>query len=159
MLRVFVITNVLPWVNWGWNILVVLFHVKQLVELSLVTLQAEGGYDGGSTSNFWGRLRLHTWGMWVSNCDDFFHVKGILCLCLGVSFSTIVQIPVIVWVLNMGVLLLTHFMRYSLQMITKNFEDYPEHRLKFFSLLRAIASHCFRALFSLSSQVSMSGWH
>ena len=29
-----------------------LFHVKQLVELSLVTLQAEGGYDGGSTSNF-----------------------------------------------------------------------------------------------------------
>jgi hypothetical protein len=40
------------------------------------------------------------------------------------------------------------------QMITKNFEDYPEHRLKFFSLLRAIASHCFRALFTLSSQVS-----
>jgi exportin-1 len=37
-------------------------------------------------------------------------------------------------------------------MITKNFEDYPEHRLKFFFLLRAIASHCFRALFSLSSQ-------
>ncbi|EFJ16798.1 hypothetical protein SELMODRAFT_233936 [Selaginella moellendorffii] len=40
----------------------------------------------------------------------------------------------------------------TLEMITKNFEDYPEHRLKFFSLLRAIASHCFRALFSLSSQ-------
>lgn len=39
------------------------------------------------------------------------------------------------------------------QMITKNFEDYPEHRLKFFSLLRAIASHCFRALFKLSGQV------
>jgi exportin-1 len=40
----------------------------------------------------------------------------------------------------------------TLDMITKNFEDYPEHRLKFFSLLRAIASHCFRALFTLSSQ-------
>ncbi|KAJ7563170.1 hypothetical protein O6H91_03G099000 [Diphasiastrum complanatum] len=40
----------------------------------------------------------------------------------------------------------------TLEMITKNFEDYPEHRLKFFSLLRAIASHCFRALFSLSPQ-------
>ncbi|CAK9231678.1 unnamed protein product [Sphagnum troendelagicum] len=40
----------------------------------------------------------------------------------------------------------------TLEMITKNFEDYPEHRLKFFFLLRAIASHCFRALFSLSSQ-------
>lgn len=38
-------------------------------------------------------------------------------------------------------------------MITKNFEDYPEHRLKFFSLLRAIATHCFPALFHLSSQV------
>lgn len=40
-----------------------------------------------------------------------------------------------------------------LQMITKNFEDYPEHRLKFFSLLRAIATYCFPALIRLSSQV------
>ncbi|GAQ89407.1 exportin 1 [Klebsormidium nitens] len=40
----------------------------------------------------------------------------------------------------------------TLDMITKNFEDYPDHRLKFFSLLRAINSHCFRALFSLSNQ-------
>ncbi|XP_058072519.1 protein EXPORTIN 1A-like [Magnolia sinica] len=40
----------------------------------------------------------------------------------------------------------------TLQMITKNFEDYPEHRLKFFSLLRAIATHCFHALIHLSSQ-------
>ncbi|XP_077221568.1 protein EXPORTIN 1A-like isoform X1 [Tasmannia lanceolata] len=40
----------------------------------------------------------------------------------------------------------------TLEMITKNFEDYPEHRLKFFSLLRAIATHCFHALFHLSSQ-------
>ncbi|MBA0555008.1 hypothetical protein Golob_014076, partial [Gossypium lobatum] len=41
---------------------------------------------------------------------------------------------------------------HGLQMITKNFEDYPEHRLKFFSLLRAIATHCFPALIQLSSQ-------
>ncbi|KAJ6792788.1 protein EXPORTIN 1A [Iris pallida] len=40
----------------------------------------------------------------------------------------------------------------TLEMITKNFEDYPEHRLKFFSLLRAIATHCFQALFQLSSE-------
>ncbi|CAI5490079.1 unnamed protein product [Closterium sp. Naga37s-1] len=40
----------------------------------------------------------------------------------------------------------------TLDMITKNFEDYPEHRLKFFSLLRAIACHCFRSLFTLSPQ-------
>ncbi|MCL7034658.1 hypothetical protein MKW94_004053 [Papaver nudicaule] len=40
----------------------------------------------------------------------------------------------------------------TLGMITKNFEDYPEHRLKFFSLLRAIATHCFSALIILSSQ-------
>ncbi|KAB2018981.1 hypothetical protein ES319_D08G267700v1 [Gossypium barbadense] len=42
--------------------------------------------------------------------------------------------------------------RCTLEMITKNFEDYPEHRLKFFSLLRAIATHCFHALIQLSSQ-------
>ncbi|KAM0943808.1 putative importin-beta domain, armadillo-like helical, exportin-1/Importin-beta [Dioscorea sansibarensis] len=40
----------------------------------------------------------------------------------------------------------------TLEMITKNFEDYPEHRLKFFSLLRSIATHCFHALVQLSSQ-------
>ncbi|XP_019423472.1 PREDICTED: protein EXPORTIN 1A isoform X2 [Lupinus angustifolius] len=40
----------------------------------------------------------------------------------------------------------------TLEMITKNFEDYPEHRLKFFSLLRAIATHCFPALICLSSE-------
>ncbi|XP_022744978.1 protein EXPORTIN 1A-like isoform X8 [Durio zibethinus] len=40
----------------------------------------------------------------------------------------------------------------TLEMITRNFEDYPEHRLKFFSLLRAIATHCFPALILLSSQ-------
>ncbi|CAE5965940.1 unnamed protein product [Arabidopsis arenosa] len=40
----------------------------------------------------------------------------------------------------------------TLEMITKNFEDYPEHRLKFFSLLRAIATFCFRALIQLSSE-------
>lgn len=45
---------------------------------------------------------------------------------------------------------------YSKQMITKNFEDYPEHRLKFFSLLRAIATHCFPALIRLSSEVCFS---
>ncbi|GAB2227548.1 hypothetical protein Drorol1_Dr00009371 [Drosera rotundifolia] len=37
----------------------------------------------------------------------------------------------------------------TLEMITKNFEDYPEHRLKFFSLLRAIAAHCFPAVIRL----------
>ncbi|GMH19677.1 hypothetical protein Nepgr_021518 [Nepenthes gracilis] len=40
----------------------------------------------------------------------------------------------------------------TLEMITKNFEDYPEHRLKFFSLLRAIATHCFPALIRLLPQ-------
>ncbi|PKA51772.1 hypothetical protein AXF42_Ash008001 [Apostasia shenzhenica] len=41
---------------------------------------------------------------------------------------------------------------FALQMITKNFEDYPEHRLKFFSLLQAIAIYCFQAVVQLSSQ-------
>ncbi|XP_071732149.1 protein EXPORTIN 1A [Rutidosis leptorrhynchoides] len=40
----------------------------------------------------------------------------------------------------------------TLEMITKNFEDYPEHRLKFFSLLRAIATYCFQALILLSPE-------
>jgi len=48
---------------------------------------------------------------------------------------------------------LTCLVALPLQMITKNFEDYPEHRLKFFSLLRAIATYCFPALIRLSSQV------
>lgn len=35
-------------------------------------------------------------------------------------------------------------------MITKNFEDYPEHRLQFFALLHAIVNHCFSCLFLMS---------
>ncbi|PSC71723.1 exportin-1-like isoform X2 [Micractinium conductrix] len=38
----------------------------------------------------------------------------------------------------------------TLQMITRNFEDYPEHRLQFFSLLRAITNHCSATLFAMS---------
>lgn len=37
-------------------------------------------------------------------------------------------------------------------MITVNFEDYPEHRLKFFALLHAITNHCFSCLFAMSPQ-------
>ena len=29
-------------------------------------------------------------------------------------------------------------------------QDYPEHRLQFFSLLRAITNHCFNTLFTMS---------
>ncbi|KAG1655478.1 hypothetical protein FOA52_008673 [Chlamydomonas sp. UWO 241] len=38
----------------------------------------------------------------------------------------------------------------TLQMITRNFEDYPEHRLQFFALLHAIVNHCFRCMFLMS---------
>eukprot|EP00667_Euglena_gracilis_P000862 EG_transcript_863 len=31
----------------------------------------------------------------------------------------------------------------TLQMITKNFEDYPEHRINFFKLLKELNAHCF----------------
>ena len=40
----------------------------------------------------------------------------------------------------------------TLDMITKNFEDFPEHRSNLFNLLRAINHHCFPAL--LTDQVS-----
>ena len=38
----------------------------------------------------------------------------------------------------------------TLDMITKNMEDYPEHRLRFFGLLRAVTKHCPRTLFAMS---------
>ena len=34
-------------------------------------------------------------------------------------------------------------------MITTNFEDFPEHRLAFFKLLKATNTHCFAALFAI----------
>jgi len=37
----------------------------------------------------------------------------------------------------------------TLQMITTNFEDFPEHRIRFFQFLRAVNSHTFVALFSI----------
>lgn len=38
----------------------------------------------------------------------------------------------------------------TLTMITRNFEDYPEHRLAFFGLLRAIATACPGTLFEMT---------
>jgi exportin-1 len=38
----------------------------------------------------------------------------------------------------------------TLSMITRNFEDYPEHRLRFFALLHAVTNHCFGCLFLMS---------
>mmetsp|Transcript_24446 Transcript_24446/g.36925 ORF Transcript_24446/g.36925 Transcript_24446/m.36925 type:complete len:1073 (-) Transcript_24446:298-3516(-) len=37
----------------------------------------------------------------------------------------------------------------TLQMITTNFEDFPEHRIRFFEFLKAINSHTFSALFNI----------
>lgn len=39
----------------------------------------------------------------------------------------------------------------TLAMITRNFEDYPEHRLRFFALLASITNHCFPSLLSMSA--------
>lgn len=37
----------------------------------------------------------------------------------------------------------------TLEMITKNFTDFPEHRARFFDLIKAINQHTFQALFSI----------
>jgi exportin-1 len=37
----------------------------------------------------------------------------------------------------------------TIQMITTNFEDFPEHRIRFFEFLRAVNCHCFPALFNI----------
>ncbi|CAM9406172.1 unnamed protein product, partial [Ectocarpus sp. 4 AP-2014] len=37
----------------------------------------------------------------------------------------------------------------TLLMITRNFEDFPEHRLKFFRFLKAVNTHCFGTLFEI----------
>ncbi|KAL6757535.1 exportin [Haematococcus lacustris] len=39
----------------------------------------------------------------------------------------------------------------TLQMITRNMEDFPEHRLQFFALLHAIVNHCFGTLMQFNS--------
>eukprot|EP00541_Cyclophora_tenuis_P008379 CAMPEP_0116562894 /NCGR_PEP_ID=MMETSP0397-20121206/12424_1 /TAXON_ID=216820 /ORGANISM="Cyclophora tenuis, Strain ECT3854" /LENGTH=410 /DNA_ID=CAMNT_0004089263 /DNA_START=202 /DNA_END=1434 /DNA_ORIENTATION=- len=40
----------------------------------------------------------------------------------------------------------------TLLMITTNFEDYPEHRIRFFEFLKSINQYCFPALFSIPSE-------
>ena len=48
--------------------------------------------------------------------------------------------------------LLQNVFNVTLGMITKNFEDYPEHRIKFYKLIKAINDHCFEALFGVSPE-------
>ncbi|XP_015770316.1 PREDICTED: exportin-1-like [Acropora digitifera] len=40
----------------------------------------------------------------------------------------------------------------TLEMINKNFEEFPEHRTNFFILLQAVVQHCFKALLSIPAQ-------
>uniref|UniRef100_A0A7S1D775 Exportin-1 C-terminal domain-containing protein n=1 Tax=Cyclophora tenuis TaxID=216820 RepID=A0A7S1D775_CYCTE len=40
----------------------------------------------------------------------------------------------------------------TLQMITTNFEDYPEHRIRFFEFLKSINQYCFPALFNIPAE-------
>jgi exportin-1 len=40
----------------------------------------------------------------------------------------------------------------TLDMINKDFSEYPEHRVEFFNLLRAINLHCFPALLKLDNR-------
>jgi hypothetical protein len=39
----------------------------------------------------------------------------------------------------------------TLDMINKDFSEFPEHRVEFFSLLRAINMHCFPGTYASSS--------
>jgi exportin-1 len=38
----------------------------------------------------------------------------------------------------------------TLQMITQNMQDFPDHRIRFFNLLRAINAHAFRVFFQIN---------
>lgn len=60
---------------------------------------------------------------------------------------------------KMGTAMLPHLGRVfentfqvTLAMITKNFEDFPDHRTTFFKLIQAINSHCFPVLLRLSAE-------
>ncbi|KAK9467884.1 CRM1 C terminal-domain-containing protein [Lipomyces arxii] len=51
------------------------------------------------------------------------------------------------------VLILENVFECTLSMINKDFTEYPEHRVEFFKLLRAINLHCFPALLKLPGPV------
>jgi exportin-1 len=38
----------------------------------------------------------------------------------------------------------------TLDMINKNFEDYPQHRTYFYELLQAVNMHCFKAFLNIT---------
>ncbi len=41
----------------------------------------------------------------------------------------------------------------TLEMITKNFEDYPDHRVGFYHLLKEVISNCFESIFSTPAEM------
>jgi exportin-1 len=44
----------------------------------------------------------------------------------------------------------------TLEMISQNFEDFPEHRLHFYELLKSIVAHCFAGIFSIPPEFQKS---
>ncbi|GAB5354779.1 hypothetical protein AAMO2058_000148600 [Amorphochlora amoebiformis] len=53
-------------------------------------------------------------------------------------------------ILNIIPSVFEHVFEVTLQVITKNFEDYPQHRLAFFVLLKNINEYCFEAMLALN---------
>ncbi|GLE00729.1 hypothetical protein PINS_up009517 [Pythium insidiosum] len=69
---------------------------------------------------------------------------GLLATCINKLKKTIT--PTVPLILNA-------VFECTLQMITKNFEDYPEHRMNFFELLKAVNEYCFESLFALPQEL------
>lgn len=53
---------------------------------------------------------------------------------------------------NQVPIIMENIFKCTLEMIKKDISEFPEHRLKFFNLLRAINLHCFPALLRLDNR-------
>lgn len=49
-------------------------------------------------------------------------------------------------------IIMENIFKHTLKIINKEFSEFPEHRVKFFNLLRAINLHCFPALLKLDNR-------
>jgi exportin-1 len=59
----------------------------------------------------------------------------------------------LLWVMSPEVpRIFAHVFAPTLEMITRNFTDYPDHRLQFFELIRAVNASCFESFFQLTQE-------
>ena len=88
----------------------------------------------------------------VLKCMTTMIAKLSVCGCKAVSVRIVTNLISQALMEDQVPIIMENVFECTLEMINKDFSEFPEHRVEFFNLLRAINLHCFPALLKLDNR-------